>query len=145
MLRGINPLLSPDLLHALASMGHGDRIAVVDANFPALGHAKRLITLPGTSAPAVLAAILSVMPVDDFEPQPVAVMQVVGDVAAIPETVREFIEILSDNDLPPPSRLERHAFYRATAEAFAIVQTGERRFYGNILLTKGVVPPEPLA
>ncbi len=142
MLRGIHSLLSPDLLHALASMGHGDRIAVVDANFPALAHARRLISLPGTSAPAVLEAILSVMPVDDFEPHPVAVMQVVGDVAAIPEAVREFIEILSSNDLAPPTRLERHAFYRATAEVFAIVQTGERRFYGNILLTKGVVPPE---
>jgi L-fucose mutarotase len=142
MLRGIHPLLSPDLLHALASMGHGDRIAVVDANFPALSHAKRLITLPGTKAPAVLEAILSVMPVDDFEPHPMSVMQVVGDAGIIPETVREFVAILARNDLPAPARLERHAFYRAAAEAFAVVQTGERRFYGNILVTKGVVPPD---
>jgi L-fucose mutarotase len=141
MLRGIHPLLSPDLLHALASMGHGDRIAVVDANFPALSHARRLVTLPGTTAPDVLEAILSVMPVDDFEPHPVAVMQVVGDAAMIPEAVRAFAAILSRHDLPAPSGLERHAFYRAAAEAFAVVQTGERRFYGNILLTKGVVPP----
>ncbi len=56
MLRGIHPLLSPDLLHTLAAMGHGDRIAVVDANFPALSHAKRLIVLPGVTAPAVLEA-----------------------------------------------------------------------------------------
>jgi L-fucose mutarotase len=142
MLRGIHPLLSPDLLHALASMGHGDRIALVDANFPALSHARRLITLPGTSAPAVLEAILSVMAVDDFEPHPVAVMQVVGDAVMIPEVVREFTAILVRNDLAPPTGLERHAFYRAAAEAFAVVQTGERRFYGNILLTKGVVPPD---
>lgn len=142
MLRGIHPLLTPDLLHALASMGHGDRMAVVDANFPALSHAKRLISLPAATAPAVLDAILSVMPVDDFEPHPVAVMQVVGDAAMIPETVRAFAAILSQNDLPHPTRLERHAFYRATAEAFAVVQTGERRFYGNILLTKGGVPPD---
>ncbi|HME21922.1 MAG TPA: RbsD/FucU domain-containing protein [Acetobacteraceae bacterium] len=142
MLRGIHPLLSPDLLHVLAAMGHGDRIAVVDANFPALSHAKQLIRLPGTAAPAVLEAILSVLPVDDFEPHPVSVMQVVGDAAMIPEVVREFTAILVRNDLAAPARLERHDYYRATAEAFAVVQTGERRFYGNILLTKGVVPPD---
>src|SRR5512142_610426 len=142
MLRGIHPLLSPDLLHALASMGHGDRIAVVDANFPAFSHAKRLITLPGIDAPSVLEAILTVMPVDDFEPHPLSVMQVVGDAALIPETVRAFLAILARNDLPAPARLERQAFYRAAAEAFVIVQTGERRFYGNILVTKGVVPPD---
>jgi L-fucose mutarotase len=142
MLRGIHPLLSPDLLHALAVMGHGDRIAVVDANFPSFSHAKRLIALPGATAGAVLEAILSVLPIDDFEPHPVSVMQVVGDPAMIPEAVREFIAILKRNDLAPPARLERHAFYHATTEAFAVVQTGERRFYGNILLTKGVVPPD---
>ncbi len=142
MLRGIHPLLSPDLLHALAAMGHGDRIAIVDANFPALSHAKRCIQLPGVAAPAVLEAILSVLPIDDFEPHPVSVMQVVGDAAMIPEAVREFATILKHNDLAPPARLDRHAFYRATAEAFAVVQTGERRFYGNILLTKGVLPPD---
>jgi L-fucose mutarotase len=142
MLRGIHPLLSPDLLHALATMGHGDRIAVVDGNFPALSHANRLIELPGVSAPAVLEAILSVLPIDDFEPHPVSVMQVVGDAAMIPEAVREFAAILARNDLAPPARLERRAFYHAAAEAFAVVRTGERRFYGNILLTKGVVPPD---
>ena len=144
MLRGIHPLLSADLLHALAAMGHGDRIAIVDANFPAFSHAKRLIELPGVAAPAALEAILSVLPIDDFEPHPTAVMQVIGDAAMIPGTVREFLAILAHNDLGHPARLERHAFYQATAAAFAIVRTGERRFYGNILLTKGVVPPDAL-
>jgi L-fucose mutarotase len=141
MLRGIHPLLSPDLLHVLASMGHGDRIAVVDANFPAVSHAKRLVTLPGANAPAVMQAILSVMPLDDFEPHPAAIMQVVGDPAMVPEAEREFAAVLARNDLPSPARLERRAFYHAAAEAFAIVATGEQRLYGNILLTKGVVPP----
>jgi L-fucose mutarotase len=143
MLRGIHPLLSPDLLHALAAMGHGDRIAVVDANFPALSHARRLIPMPGLTSSAVLQAILSVLPIDDFEPHPVSVMQVVGDAEMIPETVREFLDILAHNNLTPPARLDRHAFYRAAVEAFAVVQTGERRFYGNIILTKGAVPPDP--
>jgi L-fucose mutarotase len=145
MLKGIHPLLSPDLLHALAAMGHGDRIAVVDANFPAFGLTRRPILLAGATAPDVLAAILSVLPIDDFAPDPVSVMQVVGGAAQIPETVQEFIAILARYDLAAPAQLERHAFYRATAEAFAIVQTGERRLYGNILLTKGVVPPDPSA
>ena len=145
MLKGIHPLLSPDLLHALAAMGHGDRIAVVDANFPALGLARRSIVLAGATAPDVLAAILSVLPIDDFEANPVSVMQVVGDAAQLPETVQEFIAILAAHNLAAPAQLERHAFYRAAAEAFAIVQTGERRFYGNILLTKGVVPPDASA
>ena len=82
------------------------------------------------------------LPIDDFEPHPVSVMQVVGDAAMIPEAVREFIVILAHNDLAPPARLERHAFYHAAAEAFVVVRTGERRFYGNILLTKGVLPPD---
>jgi L-fucose mutarotase len=145
MLRGIHPLLSPDLLHALATMGHGDRIAVVDANFPALSHARRLIVLPGVAAPAVLEAILSVLPIDTFEPRPVSVMQIVGDATTVPEAVAEFIAILAGRDLPSPAFLQRHDFYHAAAEAFAIVRTGERRFYGNILLTKGVVPPETSA
>jgi L-fucose mutarotase len=141
MLRGIHRLLSPDLLHALAAMGHGDRVAVVDANFPACSHAKRLISLPGIDAPSVLEAILTVLPVDDFEPHPVAVMQVVGDAAMTPEAVYDFVTVLARHGLGPPTRLERQAFYAAAAGAFAVVQTGESRFYGNILLTKGVLPP----
>ena len=145
MLHRIDPLLSPDLLHALAAMGHGDRLAVVDANFPAASNAKRLLVLPGVMAPALLEAILSLLPIDSFEPDPIAVMQVVGDAAAVPEPVRDFTLILARYGLAPPARLERQAFYLAARDAYAIVQTGERRFYGNVLLTKGVLPPETAA
>jgi len=141
MLKGLDPLLTPDLLHALASAGHGDVVAIVDANFPAARVARRLVTLAGADAPRALEAILSVLPIDDFDPDPVVVMQVVGDAAATPDAVRDFIAALGRHGLPPPASLERNAFYRAAAEAFVIVRTGERRFYGNILLTKGVVPP----
>jgi L-fucose mutarotase len=141
MLRGLDPLLTPDLLHALASMGHGDTIAVVDANFPAATTARRLILLPGIDAAAVLDAILTLLPIDDFEPEPITVMQVVGNPAATPDPVRDFMTALARLAAPPPVAIERHAFYRAAAAAFAIVQTGERRFYGNILLRKGVIPP----
>jgi L-fucose mutarotase len=141
MLKGIDPLLTADLLHALASAGHGDVVAIVDANFPAAHVARRLVALPGADAPAALDAILSLLPVDDFEPDPVVVMQVVGDPAAVPAPVRDFMAVLARHGVAPPAALERHAFYTAAAGAFVVVRTGERRFYGNILVTKGVVPP----
>jgi L-fucose mutarotase len=145
MLKGIDPLLSADLLHALASAGHGDRIAIVDANFPATRLARRLIRLPGVDAPRALDAVLSVLPIDTFEPGPVAVMEVVGDPSAIPDTLRDFQAVLDRHGAPSPLSLERHAFYAEAADAFAVLQTGERRFYGNVLLTKGVITPDPAA
>jgi L-fucose mutarotase len=141
MLRGLDPLLTPDLLHALASAGHGDRVVIVDANFPAAATARRLVRAPGITASAMLEAVLSVLPIDDFEPDPVSVMQVVGDPSATPEAVRDFTGILQRHGLAAPARLPRHEFYRVAAEAFVIVQTGERRLYGNVLLTKGVIRP----
>ena len=143
MLRGVPPLLTPDLLHALASMGHGDRIAIVDANFPAASHARRLVALPGATADVAMAAVLALMPLDDFEPDPASVMRVVGDPEAVPEVIARFAAILARQGAGGPAGLDRHDFYRAAREAFVIVQTGERRLYGNILLTKGVIgPPE---
>jgi len=139
MLRGMDPLLSPDLLFALASAGHGDRIVIADANFPAVSMARRLVSLHGATATATLVAVLSVLPVDDFEPDPVAVMEVVDHPEETPEAVADFTRVLAAAGLAPPARLARHEFYRAAREAFAVVQTGERRLYGNIMLTKGVV------
>ncbi|MBL6079667.1 ribose ABC transporter [Belnapia sp. T18] len=139
MLLGLDPLLTPDLLHALASAGHGDRIAIVDANFPAAANARRLIRLPGADAAAGLRAILSVLPIDDFEPDPALVMEVVGDPAATPEAVTDFSRLLRGAGAVPPRAVPRHDFYALAREAFAVVATGERRLYGNILLTKGVV------
>lgn len=139
MLLGLDPLLTPDLLHALASAGHGDRIAIVDANFPAAANARRLVRLDGTDAAAVLRAVLSVLPVDDFEPDPAVVMEVVGDPSAMPEAVAEFARLLRGAGAGAPRAVPRQGFYTLAREAFAVVATGERRLYGNIILTKGVV------
>ncbi len=139
MLKGLSPLLSPDLLHVLASMGHGDEIVLADANFPAVTHAKRLVRLPGTNAPAVLDAVLSVMPLDDFVALAALTMQVVGDADARPPTVVDFDAVLHKHGCGPSAALERFAFYERAARAFAIVASGETRIYGNILLKKGVV------
>lgn len=141
MLKGIPPLLSPDLLHVLASMGHGDELVLADANFPAATHARRLIQLPGTSAPAVLQAVLQVFPLDDFVPQAAFTMQVVDDPHARPPVVAEFDALLQAQGCAASAALERFAFYARAASAFAIVATGETRIYGNLLLKKGVVRP----
>ncbi len=141
MLRGIDPLLTPGLLHTLASMGHGDRIAIVDANFPGASNAQRLHELPGIDAGAVLRAVLSLLPLDDFIPDPAVTMQVVEDADTIPEAVREFGAILQAHDGPAPRTAERFAFYEMAKKAYAIVQTGETRLYGNIILAKGVIKP----
>ena len=141
MLLGLDPLLPPDLLHALAAMGHGDRIVLVDANYPAT-RGRRLIAMPGIDVVRTLRAVLSLLPCDSFVADPAAIMQVVGDAAAIPQVVAEMNEVLAAHGWPAAAGIKRHAFYDAAETAYAIVQTGERRFYGNILLTKGVIPPE---
>ena len=141
MLKGLSPLLSPELLHALASMGHGDELLIADANFPAATHARRLLRLPGIAATEALEAVLSVLPLDDFVPQPALSMQVVRDPTAVPEIVVEFNALLARHDAPACGALERFAFYERAQQAFAVLATGERRLYGNILLKKGVLRP----
>ncbi|WP_020681213.1 L-fucose mutarotase [Marinobacterium rhizophilum] len=140
MLRNIPPVLSPDLLHALRAMGHGDEIVIADANFPAESASPKCIRLDGVLATEMLRAILEVMPLDTFEP-PVLTMQVVGNAETIPEIVTDFQSIINATADHPAQigSLERFAFYERAESAFAIIQTGERRLYGNIILKKGVV------
>jgi L-fucose mutarotase len=141
MLKGLDPLLGPDLLHVLAAMGHGDEIVVADGNFPVASLARRLVRLDGVDAPRALRAILSVLPLDTFAPTPAAVMAVVGDPQAVPDPVREFhtlVDAAAGRSVILEA-LERFAFYERARAAFAVVATGERRPYGNILLVKGVV------
>ena len=141
MLKGIPKILSPDLLHTLRAMGHGDMIVIGDANFPAESMAQRCLRLDGLSATEVLDAILTLFPLDTFVENPAHVMQVVGDPDAIPEIVREFQGIVDRHaDVKTTiAGVERFAFYDMARQAFAIVQTGEDRLYGNIILTKGVI------
>lgn len=141
MLKGLDPLLTPDLLATLRAMGHGDEIAIVDANFPAAAMARRLLRLDGVTAPAALGAVLSVMPLDDFEPEAAFRMEVVGAPDAREPIFAEFSGVIAAHEGPrfPLGRLERHAFYARARLAFAILATGETRLYGNVLLRKGVV------
>jgi len=145
MLRGVHPLLTADLLHALASMGHGDEIALVDANFPAASVARRLVALPGADAPSALDAVLTVFPLDTIEVPAVLTMGVVGDPQAVPAPVADFAAVLTEHGFADQEigSLERHEFYERARRAFAVVRTGEMRPYGNVLLVKGVVNEYP--
>ena len=144
MLKNIDPLLTPELLHVLASMGHGDEVVVCDANFPAASVARttahrRPVQLAGAEAPAAVRAILSVLPLDEFVPAPGARMEVTGDPALVPDVQREVQDLVPGVAMAP---VERLAFYERARQAFAVVATGERRFWGCFFLKKGVVPPD---
>jgi L-fucose mutarotase len=146
MLKGIDPVLSADLLWVLAAMGHGDDLALVDANHPAERIARatvtgRLVRLPGLTMARAARAILSVLPLDDFEPDPVRRMEVVGDKTAIPPVQAE---IQAEVDRAAGRRvamgsLERFAFYAAAKASFAVVQVGDARPYGCFLFRKGII------
>ena len=143
MLKNIPPILGPDLLAILRAMGHGDEIAIVDANYPADGAGPVLVRLDGVSATDVLDAILTLMPLDDFVDEAAICMQVVGNASQREPVMDEFDAIITKHEPGMKlSSLERFAFYERVAKGYAIVQSGERRLYGNILLKKGVIRPQ---
>jgi L-fucose mutarotase len=144
MLKGLDPLLTPDLLYMLRAMGHGDDLVIVDANFPASSTHQRVARIDGATATGVLSAVLSVMPLDDFVDQPCARMEVVGDAAAVPPICTEFQAIIdqAEGGRFKLAAIERFAFYERARQAYGIVQTSETRLYGNVLLKMGVVRPD---
>jgi L-fucose mutarotase len=146
MLKSIDPILTPDLLWLLASMGHGDDLVFVDANHPATRIAQgtssqRLIQLPGMSMEIAIRAIMSIYPLDDFDPDPVRVMTPVDDPDRVPEVQHAVLaEIARAAGRPvTPGKLSRADFYRAAAAGFGVVQVGDSRAYGCFLLRKGVI------
>ena len=143
MLKNIPPILGPDLLGILRAMGHGDEIAIVDANYPADAAGPALVRLDGISATDVLDAILTLMPLDDFVDKAAICMQVVGNAGQREPVMDEFEKIIHRHEPKMGlSSLERFAFYDRVKQGYAIIQTGERRLYGNILLKKGVIRPD---
>jgi L-fucose mutarotase len=124
-------------------MGHGDCLVLADANYPASSSAQRLVRMDGASALQALAAVLSVLPVDDFDARPLVSMQVVGNPEQVPPIVRE-MQLVVDRRVPAAPRIasiERFAFYALAKTAYAVIATGERAFYANLIIRKGVVPP----
>jgi len=140
MLKGIPPVLSPELLKILMEMGHSDEIVLADGNFPAAGMAKRLIRLDGHEIPNILDAILQFFPLDTYVSQPVALMGVVPGDDYVPEIQDTYRKIVAKHDSNAGiEEMERFAFYGRAKEAYAIVATGEGARYANVILKKGVV------
>ncbi len=141
MLKNLDPILNADLLHALRQMGHGDEIAIVDANFPVYAQGPRVVRLDGVDATRALDAILSVMPLDDFVEVAAWRMQVVGAPEGEQPIFDEFRATVARREGPifRIGALERFAFYAQATKCFALVATSERRLYGNIILKMGVL------
>ena len=146
MLKGINALLNADVLYALRAMGHGDDLIIADTNFPSdsvaretiLGEVLRI----DASAAEVIRAVLSVYPIDTFVDDAVGRMEVVGEPATILPVMEEVqIEVSTAGGPAQMMTIERYAFYERSKQAYAVIQTGERRFYGCFALRKGVIAP----
>jgi L-fucose mutarotase len=144
MLKGIDPILGPELLGILRAMGHGDEIAVVDANYPAAAMGRPVVRCDGLDATRVVDAVLSVMPLDDFVPEAAWRMEVVGDRNAEMPIFAEFRNVIAqrEGDKFVLGSVERFAFYERVKHCYALVVTGERRLYGNLILKKGIIRPE---
>jgi len=139
MLKGLDPLLGPELLAMLRAMGHGDEIAIVDGNYPAQAHGRRVVRADGHGVLAVIDAILSVMPLDDgvdhavFLPDPPHRQPIHAEMTA---------QIARHDAAARPFALRGEAFYDRVRAAHGLVATSEPALYANVVLRKGVIRPE---
>ena len=140
MLKGIDSIISPELLKILMEMGHSDEIVIADGNFPGASHAKRLIRADGHGVPELLDAVLKLFPLDTYVDAPVTLMEVVKGDTVVPTIWEEYKKIVKKHE--PNAKLEnieRFAYYERAKNAYAVVMTGESALYANIILKKGVV------
>ena len=144
MLINIDPILSPELLHALRSMGHGDKLVLADANFPSASLAKKLIRLDGVNIPNAAKAILSVLPLDSFVDYPVERMEIDDNPDEINDVHQDLIDVLkiSAGDKWKVGSIERFKFYEKAKQAYMIVSTTDARAFGCFIITKGVITPD---
>ena len=143
MLRHIDPVLSPELLAILRQMGHGDEIAIVDANFPSVTMGKRVVRADGVTATHMAEAILKLMPLDAFVTETAFYMRQVHAPDEPAPVCLEFGDLVTryGEGKFGMTALERFAFYDRVQTCFAVVATAERRLYGNLILKKGVLQP----
>ena len=144
MLKGIPKILSPELLKVLCEMGHGDRLVISDGNFPAESMGKNAIVIrcDGHGVPELLDAILQLFPLDTYVEKPVNLMEVVpGDNVETPiwDVYADIISKYDDRGRATIGNIERFAFYDEAKKVYAIIATGEKALYANIMLQKGVV------
>ncbi len=147
MLKGINPLLTPELLMRLAQTGHNEWVAVVDANFTAelLAGGKPVVRLPGISLVDACAAIVSVFPICNDVPHPAGYMHVSGSSVDHKTAAQAAVVALFEREYPlvtgKVEPIERFAFYERIKTASLIVQCGETSAYGNAMFCKDVILP----
>lgn len=141
MLKGISPLLSPELLKTLAEMGHGDEIVLADAHFPACRLGVPVIRADGIRIAPMLDAILPLFEIDSYVEHPVVMMKAMGGDTLDEELIISYSRILARHAPRSPAiyHIDKFEFYERTRKAFAVVVTGETVKYGNILLKKGVI------
>ena len=140
MLKNIPSIISPELLKILHEMGHSDEIVIGDGNVPAASNAKRLIRADGHGVPELLDAILQLLPLDTYVDAPVMLMQVTPGDDVDPVIWNDYRKIVDKHqDNVKFEEIERFAFYEEAKRAYAIIATGEKALYANIILQKGVI------
>ncbi len=142
MLKGISPIISPDLLSIIARMGHGDEIILADAHFPGETFNKNVLRADGIKIPELLAAILPLFELDSYVDSPLIMMAAVEGDTLDPMVEESYLKSIhkSNPNVADIQRINRFAFYERAKNAFAVLMTGETAKYGNILLKKGVTP-----
>lgn len=149
MLKGIDPRLNADVLYALRDMGHGDVLILSDTNFPAGSIAREtvygdLLRMENLTVAEAAEAVLSVFPLDTFVDDFAGRMEIVGEPDTVPPVQGEVQAVVdaAEGKPRPMVAIERFDFYDVAKDAYAVIQTGERRFYGCIMLRKGVIGPD---
>ena len=149
MLKGLDPRLNAEVLYALRAMGHGDALVIADTNFPSDQVARatvlgKLLRMDNITAAEAVEAVLSVLPLDTFVDDFAGRMEIVGEPATVPPVQAEVQAAIdrAEGRPRPMVGIERFAFYDQARAAYAVIQTGERRFYGCFILRKGVIPPD---
>jgi L-fucose mutarotase len=139
MLKGISKIVSPELLKVLCEMGHGDEIVIADGNFPSENYGKRVIRADGIEGIKMLEAVLSLIPLDTYAKENFMLMQTVKDDPK-PDIWETYFDIATKaDDNLREGYLERFEFYERAKQAYAIIATGEKAVYANIIIKKGVV------
>ena len=141
MLKGISPVISPDLIKILMEMGHGDELVIADGNFPAASVARRLVRADGLGCAVLLDAVLQLLPLDQYVDRPVALMAIAPGDPYQPVIWDEYrqVERKHEPGFKDFEHMERFAFYERAKSAFAVLATGETALYANVILKKGVL------
>ena len=144
MLINVNPLISPEILQLIRSMGHGDKFVLSDANFPSYSHANKLYRMDGLSIPEAAEALLSHFPLDSFIPHPVERMEIDGKPDEINEVHQDLIDTVKkvSGDNRKIGSIERQKFYVEAKKTMAVITTSDTRPDGCFMFTKGVLKPD---